>query len=140
MEPGRTAHPRSQHVPQGQQTDSPGWLCARAKSPDGDSSHGMGGGDSLMEIDGANVRKLRVSIGIFRISGLFSSPFSHEPICTPTKGFSFTVFLIFENAPFCVIIDCFGQFARLIIMDALKTVVILFRIKSVHCFFQTIGI
>lgn len=68
----------------------------------------------------------------------FFSPFSYEPIGTPTKGFSFTSFLIFENSPFGIIIDFFCQFACLIIMDALKSVVILFSVESIYGIFHAI--
>ena len=76
----------------------------------------------------------------FQIPVLFPSPFPYEPISTQTKGFPFTMFLIFKNVPFCVIIYCFGQFARLIITDALETVVMLFRIEVIYSVFYAICI
>ena len=74
--------------------------------------------------DRAKIRKLRIGFGTFRTSSLLPFPFSYEPICTPTKSFPFATFLVFENPPLGVIIDGVCQFARLIITDALETVVV----------------
>ena len=90
--------------------------------------------------DGAKTRKLRIGFGTFRTSGLFHSPFSYEAICTPTKSFPFATFLVFENPPLGVIIDGVCQFARLIITDALETVLMLFRIEVIYSVFYAICI
>ena len=63
---------------------------------------------------------------------LFLSPPFQNPIRTPAQSFPFTAFLVFEKPPFGVVIDCFNQLARLVIMNALKPIILLFRIEIIN--------